>query len=205
MAGLAGEEEAEQDDLALALRMSMEHQPTPQPLRKSDVKPARHVPARSNPHWDPPRYRPDQGADALRVVGGKTLSLVEFVEVRDGGYAWQPATAFLDTGNQHMTIIDSSYARRHGIYRPVSDAAAIFGGELTGGSLGQAEGWTTVQGVVPGATTRAPYVTIGLKIRGEEYVIQAIVSEMKGHDLLLGVDVLQRLFSAGFGIGAGSV
>ena len=47
--------------------------------------------------------------------------------------------------------------------------------------------------MVPGATTRAPYVTIGLKIRGEEFFIRAIVSEMKGHDLLLGVDVLERL------------
>jgi predicted aspartyl protease len=123
--------------------------------------------------------------------------------VRDGGYSWQPATAFLDTGNQHKTIIDTDYARRHAIYRPASEAAAIFG-EATG-SFGQAESWTTVNGVVPGASVRAPVVTIGLKIRGEEYLIPAIVSEMKGHDLLLGVDVLTRLFNSGFQIGAGSV
>jgi len=97
------------------------------------------------------------------------------------------------------------FALRHAIYRPASHGPANFGGEATGSSFGQAEGWTTVQGVVPGATARAPYVTIGLKIRGEEYVIRAIVSEMKGHDLLLGVDVLERLFNSGFRIGAGSV
>lgn len=194
------------DDLALALRMSLE-QPTPQPLRKSGAMPAQRALAgsSSNPHWDPPRYVPSQGVDALRVVGGKTLSLVEFVEVRDGGYVWQPASAFLDTGNQHMTIIDSGFAARHAIYRPASEAVTIFGGEATGSNFGEAEGWTTVQGVVPGATTRAPFVTIGLKIRGEEYLIRAIVSEMKGHDLLLGVDVLERLFNSGFRIGAGSV
>ena len=177
------------DDLALALRMSLEQPATTSPS--------------SNPHWNPPRYIPPEGTDALRVIGGKTLSLVEFVEVRDGGYSWQPATAYLDTGNQHKTIIDTDYARRHAIYRPASEAAAIFG-EATG-SFGQAESWTTVNGVVPGASVRAPVVTIGLKIRGEEYLIPAIVSEMKGHDLLLGVDVLTRLFNSGFQIGAGSV
>lgn len=197
--GLSGDNE--DDELALALRMSLE-QPTPQMLRKSKAAPASAGPS-ANPHWNPPRYIPPEGADALRVVGGKTLSLVEFVEVRDGGYSWQPASAFLDTGNQHKTIIDTDYARRHAIYRPTSEAAAIFG-QATG-SFGQAEGWTTVQGVVPGASVSAPVVTIALKIRGEEYLIPAIVSEMKGHDLLLGVDVLTRLFNSGFHIGAGSV
>ena len=202
--GMSGDDA--DDDLALALRMSLE-QSAPRPSCKSGSVPAQRALAgsSSNPHWDPPRYIPSQGTDALRVIGGKTLSLVEFVEVRDGGYVWQPATAFLDTGNQHMTIIDSNFARRHAIYRPASEAAAIFGGEATGSHFGEAEGWTTVQGVVPGATARAPFVTIGLKIRGEEYLIRAIVSEMKGHDLLLGVDVLERLFNSGFRIGAGSV
>jgi len=197
--GCHGEEDAE--DLALAIKMSLEKPSTAAPASSSDAR-------GSNPDWDPPRYQPTEGNDALRVVGGKTLSLVEFVEVRDGGYAWQPASAFLDTGNQHMTIVDTGFARRHAIYRP-DEAAALFGAETTGSGFGQAEGWTTVQGVVPGASSRAPVVTIALKIRGEEFVIKAIVSQMKrgesGHDLLLGCDVLERLFRSGFGIGAGSV
>ena len=53
---------------------------------------------------------------------------------------------------------------------------------------------------------RAPCITIQLRLRGQDFVVQAAVSELGGGtDLLLGVDVLERLFAAGFRIGAGSV
>jgi len=74
-----------------------------------------------------------------------------------------------------------------------------------GGGFGSAEGWTTVRGVVPGASTRAPVVTIALRIRGEDMLIKAIVSDMQGHDLLLGAEVLGKLFEMGFRIGEGSM
>jgi len=181
----------EDADLALAIEMSLSQPPVSNARSDSTSEMPKRARASSssNPLWDPPRYSPAGGSDALRVIGGKTLSLVESVQVRDGGYAWQPATAFLDTGNQHMTIVDSRYAALHAIHIP-----------------GEAERWTTLHGVVPGATSRAPCVTIALKIRGEAFIIQAAVSSMGGqHDLLLGVDVLGRLFASGFQIGAGSM
>ena len=186
-------EEDEDEELALALKLSLESTAT-----TSSGRATSHTEG-SHPLWAPPRYLPPEGADALRVIGGKTLSLVEHVEVRDASYAWQKATAFLDTGNQHMTIVDPRFAARHAIY-VVEQARA------SGGGFGQAERWTTLHGVVPGASSRAPCVTIALKMRGEEFVIQAAVSHMGGgHDLLLGVDVLERLFASGFQIGAGSM
>ena len=98
--------------------------------------------------------------------------------------------------------MDTNFAARHAIYAP-DRAGAILS---YGSAFGQAERFTTLHGVVPGASSRAPCVTIALKIRGEEVVIQAAVSEMcSGHDLLLGVDVLGRLFASGFQIGAGSM
>jgi len=152
-----------------------------------------------NPLWAPPRYLP-KDANALEH-GPRTLSLSdERVSVRDGGYAWQPATAFLDTGNQLMTLVDTQYARRHALYRaeppgPLGRASA----------WGHAERWTTIQGVVPGASTRAPVVTIALKVRDQEMTIEAAVCEMPSHDLLIGKEVLGQLFAAGFRIGAGSM
>lgn len=182
---LAETDEEEAHQLELALKMSLEQ---PEPAKKQP----RPSPADSsvNPLWQPPRYIPAVSAEA----GPKTLQLVENVLVRDGGYAWQRATAFLDTGNQHVTLIDPKYAARHAIYRP--DAASGFG---------QAERFTTIQGVVPGATTRAPIVTIALKVRDQEMLIPAAVSQMNGHDLLLGADVINKLFSAGYRLGAGSM
>jgi len=135
------------------------------------------------------------------IQGDRTLSLVEDVQVRNGAYAWSSAKAFLDTGNQAITLIDPVFAARHAIYKP--DAAAALLGTATG--FGQAERWQTIRGVVPGASTRAPVVTVALKVRDQEMTIQAAVSEMHGHDLLLGADVIARLFEAGFRLGAGSM
>jgi hypothetical protein len=179
--GQARVEEDEDAELARAIELSLEPTPTAQTMRQTAFA--------QNPLWDPPRYVPAGGTDALRVIGGKTLNLVEAVHVRDGGYTWQPATAFLDTGNQHMTIVDELFATRHAIHR-----------------AGTEERWTTLHGVVPGASSRAPCVTIAVKLRGEEFIIQAAVSRMGGgQDLLIGVDVLGRLFASGFRIGSGSL
>lgn len=119
----------------------------------------------------------------------KTLRLRETAMVRDGGFTWQPASAFLDTGNQHMTIVDTAFAARHGILVPHAE-----------GVFSQVEDWTTLQGVVPGAQKRVPVVTIALQIRGMDFLIRAAVSDMPGSDLLVGIDVLRDLFAAGFTI-----
>jgi len=190
----ADEPLSEEEQLELAIRLSLNEGRQNSQLAgtKAEASQTRADDKRSlsNPLWMPPRFLPAQGADALRVHGGGTLNLVEDVEVRDGGYCWQRGRAFLDTGNQHMTIIDRRFAARHAIFQEGS---------------GQAERWT-LHGVVPGASSSAPVVTIALKLRGEEFVIQAAVSDMGGgHDLLLGVDVLGRLFASGFHIGTGSM
>jgi len=170
-----------------------------QSRRKATHEPSSSISSAANPLWAPPRYVPKGDA---REAGPRTLNLVEPVTVRDGGYAWQRATAFLDTGNQHMTLVDTEYARRHALYRPVSGAQRLSG---QGSAFGQAERWTTIQGVVPGASTRAPVVTMALKVRDQEMLIEAAVCQMPGHDLLIGKDVLAQLFAAGFRIGAGSM
>lgn len=139
--------------------------------------------------WSPPRYVP-----AASASSNKMLRLVEHVQIRDGGFAWQPATAFLDTGNQHITIIDARFAARHAIYQP--DASSIFT---------RPDSWTTLRGVVPGASSRVPVVTIALQIHGHDFTLPVAVSELPTHDLLIGVDVLQRLFAEGFTISAGSL
>merc|ERR1712023_444400 len=95
----------EEEELALALKMSLEN-PTKCQRRGGAKAPATD----NNPLWAPPRYLPTSGSGEVR-----TLSLVEQVQIRDGGYAWQPARAFLDTGNQLMTIVDARFAARHAI------------------------------------------------------------------------------------------
>jgi len=192
-----GEQLSEEEQLELAIQMSLRGSAKTGSDRDRRLNEAATSSApTSNPLWAPPRYLPAEGADALRVHGGQTLSLVEDIEVRDGGYSWQRGKAFLDTGNQHMTIIDRRFAARHAIY---GDTPAFAGSSL-------AERWTTLHGVVPGASSSAPVVTIALKLRGEEFTIQAAVSDMGGrHDLLLGVDVLGRMFASGFRIGNGSM
>jgi len=93
-----------------------------------------------------------------------------------------------------MTIVDRRFAARHALYQV--DSQSVFS---------TAERWTTLHGVVPGASSKAPVVTIALEIRGHTFTIQAAVSDMQGQELLLGIDVLQQLFAAGFSISAGSV
>jgi len=198
------EEEAEEArQLERALKMSLESEAAPSPAKRAKpaaerAQPSAALTSSANPLWAPPRYTP--AADGLE--GGSTLNLVEQVMVRDGGYAWQAATAFLDTGNQHMTLVDPAFAAKNAIYCP--DEPPSWSNHA-GVGYGQAERWTTIRGVVAGATARAPVVTIALKVRAEEMVLQVAVSELHGHDLLLGSDALSRLFAAGYGIGAGSM
>lgn len=189
----------EDDELARAIAMSLEAAPATKKVKKPD---SNH--GGPNAFWAPPRYLPAGGSSSLVETGPRTLSLVEPVQVRDGGYGWQSATAFLDTGNQALTLVDTRFAARHMIFKP--DQAANLLGQH-GSGLGQAERWTTIRGVVPGASHRAPVVTIALKVRNEEMLIQAAVSDMsgQGHDLLIGADVLAKLFAAGFRIGQGSM
>jgi len=186
----------EERELELAIKLSLAQSVTS--TQQADTKRAaqRESSANSaNPLWAPPRYLPSSDI----ASGPATLNLVEDVEVRDGGYGWQRARAFLDTGNQHMTIIDKHYAQRHAIFS-AERVAAMFSAPDH-----QLHGWTTLQGVVPGATVRVPVVTIALKIRGEDMLIQVAVSELGHHDLLIGKDVLGRLFASGFRIGTGSM
>lgn len=190
--------EEEQRLLEEAIKMSMEPPaPAKKPKRTSSSQSAA---SSGNPLWQPPRYVP---VDNLAERGPQTLALVEVVEVRDGGFQWQTASAFLDTGNQHMTLVDTRYAAKHAIYSPAHPMAHLLGSHASG--FGAAERWTTIHGVVPGASTRAPVVTIALKVRNESMLIEAAVCEMGSHDLLIGKNVLARLFESGFLIGAGSM
>lgn len=194
-------EDTADDELAQAIRMSLEKAESPPKASSMSSAPTKKQLGASgpgsNPMWDPPRYIP-----AGDLSGPRTLGLLEVVELRDGGYKWQTARSFLDTGNQAMTLVDPAFAARHAIYRP--DHAANGIGPRS--SWGQAERWTTIRGVVPGASSQAPVVTIALKVRSQEFVIQAAISPTGGsHDVLLGTDVLSQLFAAGFRIGAGSI
>eukprot|EP00316_Scyphosphaera_apsteinii_P002266 CAMPEP_0119316318 /NCGR_PEP_ID=MMETSP1333-20130426/39407_1 /TAXON_ID=418940 /ORGANISM="Scyphosphaera apsteinii, Strain RCC1455" /LENGTH=303 /DNA_ID=CAMNT_0007321933 /DNA_START=35 /DNA_END=946 /DNA_ORIENTATION=+ len=173
------EEAGSENELKQALALSM------QPNETVQIK----LGPAANPLWAPPRYEPPNRSEA-----SLTLGLRERIELRDANYAWQPASAFCDTGNQHMTIVDETFAALHGIYLP--NANSVFN---------QADRWTTIRGVVPGASSKAPVVTIQLRIRGHEFTIEAAISCMAGEAVLLGMDVLERLFAAGFRMGAGSV
>ena len=91
-------------------------------------------------------------------------------------------------GNGGVTLVDASFAARHAIHR---------------------QGWpverhTVIRGVVPGATSQAPVITIALQIRGQEMLIPAAVSSLPNEDLLVSMDVINQLFAAGFRMGAGS-
>ena len=162
-----GDEDAE---LAAAIALSLE-QPKESPTSATDS------------FWSPPRYVPPALSDAQR-----TLSLIERAKVRDGGYEWQDATALLDTGNSHITLVDARFAARHAIYLPGQ----------------QAERYVTIRGVVPGATTQAPVVTIALKIRGQDLIVPAAISTLNNEDVLVDIGTINQLFSAGFRMAAGS-
>ena len=64
--------------------------------------------------------------------------------------------------------------------------------------------------LVPGRARRAIQAVARVVLRAIQAVarvvlVQAAVSPCTGHDLLLGADVIRRLFEAGFRLGAGSM
>lgn len=148
------------------------------------VQTAGETGARSSAHWDPPRYQPDAAA-----LQSRALAVREMVEVRDGGYEWRAANALLDTGNLALTVVDSDFARASGLY--LAEAPSVFA---------QAEEWTVLRGVVPGAEARAPVITINLRVHGLDFAVRAAVSPLHDTQVLVGLDVLHNLFSAGFSI-----
>merc|ERR1719198_407960 len=93
----------EEEDRLLAEAIQMSLVQTPRAKAHSAHRPPGTSSDAGNPLWAPPRYLP-KDANALEH-GPRTLSLVEHISVRDGGYEWQPATAFLDTCNQLMTLV----------------------------------------------------------------------------------------------------
>ncbi|KAL1523577.1 hypothetical protein AB1Y20_018513 [Prymnesium parvum] len=135
----------------------------------------------------PPRYRPPAAA------ADRSLRVRERIELCDGGAAWRQAEALLDTGNAHMTVLQPALAARLALYDP-----------RAGGMLSRPEAWTTLRGVVPGASVRAPVITVRLRVREHEFTVAAAVSELGGdEEVLLGMDVLQPLFASGFRISNG--
>ena len=68
----------------------------------------------------------------------------------------------------------------------------------------QAERWVTLHGVVPGASVTVPVVTAELRVRGHTFRLQVAVSELGGRtEVLVGIDVIERLWAAGVRIERG--
>lgn len=91
----------------------------------------------------------------------------------------------------HITLVDARFAARHAIYLPGQ----------------QAERYVTIRGVVPGATSQAPVVTTALKIRGQDLTVPGTVPaaiSTLNEDVLVDIGTINRRFSAGFRMGAGS-
>jgi hypothetical protein len=62
----------------------------------------------------------------------------------------------------------------------------------------------TLHGVVPGASVTVPVVTAELRVRGHTFRLQVAVSELGGRtEVLVGIDVIERLWAAGVRIERG--
>ena len=137
--------------------------------------------------WAPARHVP---APETRDM---TLKHREMVQVRvewKGKYECIDALALLDTGNLAKTLIDKHFAVQHKIY----DHASGVGREFM-----------TMRGVTGEAAT-IPVVMLFLRIRGEEFTVQAGVHDLGNNPpFLLGMDVLRPLFQRGFQLAAASV
>lgn len=137
--------------------------------------------------WAPARHVP---APETRDM---TLKLRETVQVRvdwNGKYECIDAPALLDTGNLAKTLIDKRFAVQHKIYDPASGVAREF---------------MTMRGVT-GEPASIPVVMLFLRIRGEEFTVQAGVHDLENRaPFLLGMDVLRPLFQRGFQLAAASV
>merc|ERR1711907_931943 len=58
----------------------------------------------------------------------------------------------------------------------------------------EVERYTVIRGVVPGATSQAPIVTIAIQIRGQDLIIPAAIAPLTGEDILLNMDSINQLF-----------
>lgn len=145
--------------------------------------------ARSSEHpfASPARYLPE----AADPSTARALNVREVTLVRAGNSAWVDGDALLDTGNSHMTVIDTRFAEVLGLYS--RDPQSLFGRPIR---------HATLRGVVPGAEVLTPVIMLTLTIRAQEFTVEAAVSEMSGQHLLLGLDVLEPLFKEGFSLGA---
>ena len=125
----------------------------------------------------------------------RALQKNEQVHIMDGRDVWQPAVALLDTGNEHLTCIDESYAVSLGLFDPNA---------RPGASHAARAGTTTLRGIVPGAEASAALIFVRLRVRGVEFgPMQCALTTLDGQrPVLLGMDVLGEMFAMGFSIGA---
>ena len=149
------------------------------------------TPSSASPHA-PPRYMPGAAGDEPSAGADRSdrvLNQSEQIELRDGRGKWQLATALLDTGNELMTCIDTSFAQVLGLY---DSSSSIFAPQEH----------VTLRGIVPGATATAPVVTATLRMRGFEFKsLRVALTELGANrPVLLGMDVLERLFASGLSI-----
>ena len=138
--------------------------------------------------FDPPRYVPRPLEPAERA-----LKQVEPIRVLDGRGAWQLTDALLDTGNELLTCVDEAFAISLGLHVPNSPATGGHGGDSV-----------TLRGIVPGAQAQATVINVQLEVRGVAFgPMRVALTRLDSHrPVLLGMDVLSELFSAGFHIGS---
>jgi hypothetical protein len=138
--------------------------------------------------FDPPRYVPRPLEPAERA-----LKQVEPIRVLDGRGAWQLTDALLDTGNELLTCVDEAFAISLGLHVPNSPATGGHGGDSV-----------TLRGIVPGAQAQATVINVQLEVRGVAFgPMRVALTRLDTHrPVLLGMDVLSELFSAGFHIGS---
>ena len=116
----------------------------------------------------------------------RALRRAETVHILDGSGSWQQVTALLDTGNEHLTCVDESFANSLGLYDSAALPAAT----------------TTLHGIVPGAKAEAPVIHVSLRIADFEFgpMRVALTKLDDARPVLVGMDLLSELFAAGLHI-----
>ena len=122
----------------------------------------------------------------------RALQQVEQIGICDGRGQWQAVAALLDTGNEHLTCVDEQYAIGVGLWDP------------TGRSVTSSQtSTTTLRGIVPGAeATDVPVIHVKLRVGGVVFgpMRVALTQLESSRPVLLGMDVLEEMFSSGFHI-----
>lgn len=158
-------------------------------IRKQEVRARLHATATAASDadlHDPRRYVPPAPAGA----SARSLDVREGVQLRDGRGEWAEAAALLDTGNEHLTVIDAGFAARIGLL-----------GAPGGSVFARPVRTTTLRGIVPGAEHRdVPVIHAELRIRGHVLLIEAAVCEMRQQEVLVGLQVLREMFARGYTI-----